>query len=503
MAERDNHVLLAIGRFLLVYGSAVAVGVLAGIISASGRLDVMAIFTGLIVGAAVVSSRKSLLWFVIICGLVVTGLAQLYLPGARYIRYLVPLVSIGLIFHGTMNRISNPALSDHDNISAIVLWALAFIIVAIVSTAVNWNGPSVPIMGLKGYFQMWGFFFGLLLVRWKPDVFRSLPRTILYIAFLQLPFVLHQYKFLVPKRIGLGGGIVPVDVVAGTFGASLLGGGSNSVLAAFMMVVIACLLGLWKSGSLSKGKALGMALLFLIPEFLNETKISALYLPLIYVILFYQDIVKKPLRFLISGVALSVLLAALLTVLAITQPSGKLHSISDLIQFTVSRQAASIDERSGGYNELTRWTSLTYWANEHVRSNPVNILIGHGPGASRISENSLVPVNSLAETRYGGVDIGYTAVSSLLWDTGILGLISILGMFFAAFRTAGWLYDYYKDRDPLQAGLFDGLRAGIAVLTLSLAHKDYFINNIPYQTLIMLIFGYLLVYRIQFSKPTC
>lgn len=501
MGAQNNHVLSAIGRFLAEYGTAAGVGLLAGMISTSGRVDVLAGFTALIVGAAVVSSRKSLLWFVIIGGLVATGLAQLYLPGAKYVRYLVPLASVGLIFHGTMSRVSKPNLSEPDNISALVLCAMAFIIVAIVSTAVNWDGPGVAVTGLKGYFQMWVFFFGLLQIRWKPDVFRSLPRSILYLAFLQLPFVLHQYIFLVPKRIGIGGGIVPADVVSGTFGASLYGGGSNAVLAAFMMVVIACLFGLWKHGSLSKARTIAMSLLFLSPLFVNEAKISAVYLPLIYVILFYQDIVKRPWRFLMSGVAMLALMAALLTALALAQPSGKLHSVSDLIQFTFSRQTASIEERSGA-SELSRWTALTFWAKEHVHSNPVNILIGHGPGASRVSDSGLDLATTLAEKHYGGLPIGYTALSALLWDTGVLGLFSILGMFFAGFRAAGWLCDYYRERDPYQAGLFDGLRAGIAVLTLSLAHKDFFVFNIPYQTLVLLVFGYLLVYRTKFSNHT-
>jgi len=50
--------------------------------------------------------------------------------------------------------------------------------------------------------------------------------------------------------------------------------------------------------------------------------------------------------------------------------------------------------------------------------------------------------------------------------------------------------------------LFDGLRAGICVLTLSLAHKDFFVFNIPYQTLVLLILGYLVVSIVQISGST-
>jgi F0F1-type ATP synthase assembly protein I len=55
---------------------------------------------------------------------------------------------------------------------------------------------------------------------------------------------------------------------------------------------------------------------------------------------------------------------------------------------------------------------------------------------------------------------------------------------------AGWLVRHYRDRDPRRCALFEGIQAGIAVLALGLAHKDYFVVHIPYQTLVYLLIGY-------------
>ena len=490
------------GRTAATYGAAALASILAGVISATGKLGIMAIFIGLIVGITVVSSRKALLWFVIVGGLVIVGAAQLYLPGSKYIRYIVPLATYVLVFHGTMNYIGRRTAPNPHSIPAPIPWAITFIAITIISAIINMSDIGVAFMGMKGYFQMWALFFGLILIKWRPEIINSIPKGILLIAFLQIPFVLHQYFVLVPKRVGMGSGIVAVDVVAGTFGATIYGGGANAVLAAFMMIVVACIVALWKNGALSTTRTVCMSLLFLAPVFVNEAKISILYLPLIFIVIFYKEILKKPIKFLISGLAMVGILAALMTAQTLTQQSGKLQTWTDLINFTIERQTASTSERQGQFSELSRLTSLTFWGKEHISANPIYAFIGHGPGASRVQDGGLDLASTLAEQHYSGLQIGYTALSALLWDTGILGLVAVLGLFISAFRTASWLSHYYRHKDIFKAGIFDGLRAGMAVLLLSLAHKDFFAFHFPYQTLVILLIGFLVASRLQISQSS-
>ena len=499
-SRREDINWLEVAKTGFIYGTAVFAGLVAGVISSSGRLALVAIFAGLIAGLAVISYRKALLWFVILGGIVIVGTAQLYLPGSKYIRYIIPLATLVLIFYAVMDRISSKAASNPAIGVTLTQCLIAFLGISLMSTIINTSDTGVAIMGLKGYFQMWALFFGLIFIRWRADIIDSIPKGMLLIAFLQLPFVLHQYIFLVPKRVGLGSGVVAVDVIAGTFGASMFGGGANAVLAAFMMIVVACLLAIWKNGGLSTTKTTIMCLLFLAPVFINEAKISAIYLPMIFCVVFYNQIIRAPLKFLGAAIALGILLAGMLTALTLSQQSGKLKTWSDLVEFTVERQTASTAERRGQYSELSRLTALTFWAEEHVKANPVYTLIGHGPGASRVQDGGLNLATTLAETRYSGLQIGYTAASAVLWDTGILGLGTVLAAFYAAFRLAGRLGRRYRDSDPVKAGLFEGLRAGLTVLGLSLFHKDFFAFHIPYQTLIMLIFGYLVISATQAAR---
>lgn len=477
----------------LVAGTA---GVAAGLISASGNINLIATLAMLILAGGFAMSRPALLWLVVIGGLVVVGAGQLYFPETRYIRYVLPIAAGVLVLHGILDRLSHPPRPDLRSTNAIWPWAALFIAASIVSLAFNFNGVGNALTGLKTYFQMWPFLLGLILIQWRGTSMDVLPRAMALVVLLQIPFVIHQYFVLVPLRQSLLSsldGVVPVDIVAGTFGATLFGGGANAVLAAFMMLTVGCAIALWKHGAMKGRWAFLLVLLCMSPLMVNQTKISIVYLPLVFTVVFYKDIIRAPLKFIAGGTLMAVLLAALLTVMALGNENLEDKSWKGLIEFTIERQQTSISERSGQFSELTRVTALTFWAEEHIDQNPLYALIGHGPGASRVQDQGLDLADTLAERRYGGLQIGYTAISAVLWDTGILGLILTLGMFASAFRLADRLSEYYRGRDSFKAGLFEGLKAGIALLVLSLFHKDFYIFHIPYQTLVLLVLGYLVV----------
>ena len=470
-------------------GAAVALGIAGGLVSASGRPEFTAIALGLVLAALVVSSRTALFWFVVIGALVVTGVAQLYLPGSRYLRYVVPLASLGFLLHWlgeALARRGEPAILPPH-----LIWAFGFVAIAIVAALLNPTAPVVALIGFKNYFQMWVFFLALVLLDWHRSLPRHLYVGLLLIGLLQLPFAAHQYLVLSPRLVGLGEGIVPADVVAGTFGAMQAGGGANAVLAAFQVILAGLLLAMWKRGRLGTFWTVGLSVLLLAPLLVNQAKIAVLYLPLMFLVVFRGDVLRRPGRFLFAAAGLAGLVAALFSALLLTNPGGRLGSWSELVDNVIARQTATVDERAGQYAELSRWTALTFWAQQHARANPVQTLLGHGPGATREPEGGGLGVTgTLAQRKYGGLRIGYTAVSALLWEVGVIGLVLVLGMFVAGFRAAGRLARYYAGRDEFQAALFDGLQAAIAVLLLSLAHKDFFVVHLPYQALVYLILGY-------------
>jgi hypothetical protein len=483
----------ALGRDLLVLVLVGACGVFGGALSALGRPELTAIFIGVALAALLMSSRVAIFWFVIVGALVVAGVAQLYLPGtgARYVRYVVPLASLALLLHVVHDQLLARPRERTDLVPMPVVWGFAFAATGLVSIIINLSSVEVAFLGLRNYFQMSAFFLGVAFLAWDhARLDRALVRGLIAIGLLQLPFAFHQYFYLVPRRIGLGGGIVPVDVVAGTFGATLYGGGANAVLGAFLVIVVGLLLALWKNGVISLARMAVASLLLLSPLLVNQAKVVVLYIPLVFLVLFHRDFIVKPGKFVVAAVGAAGVLAALMTALMLTHPTGRLSSWQELVGFVVQRQTASIEERGEHYSALSRWTALTFWAEKHATANPVHTLLGHGLGASREQESSEKAVKTLAERRYPGLNIGYTAVSALLWDAGVIGLVAVLGMFGSAFLMAGWLARHHRNRDPLRCSLYEAMQAGIAVLALGLAHKDFFVVHIPYQTLTYLLIGY-------------
>jgi hypothetical protein len=314
----------------------------------------------------------------------------------------------------------------------------------------------------------------------------------LVFAAVQLPFVAHQFLFLVPVRAAAHlPGLVPVDIVAGTFGGALYGGGANAVLSLFLITVCACLLGMWRQAAVSGPTAMISVAVLLIPVMLNSSKVALIYLPIVFVTIFFSDIVRHPLKVFIGGLVVAALVMTMLASFTLLSRSSNVRTWEGLLQQTYQQQLAPPQERADLYSGLSRWTVLTFWAQQHRRMDPVEILIGHGPGATRVQPEGLDLAQTLAEKRYGGLTIGYTAVAALLWEVGVLGLVAVVSIFWLAFLQAGRLAQHYAHRDPVKSGIAYGLRASVLMLALSLGHKDFFVFHVPFQTLLMLVLGYL------------
>jgi hypothetical protein len=253
------------------------------------------------------------------------------------------------------------------------------------------------------------------------------------------------------------------------------------------------LLAMWKNGAMGTFKMGVLSVLLLSPLVVNQARVSVVYVLLVFIVVFWRDIVRKPGKFLAASFGMAGLVAVLMTAIMLSNPGGALTSWSAVVEKVYEQQTVTVQQHEGRY-ELSRWSVLTFWAKQHVRANPVQTLLGHGPGASREpDDNAVLEVNdTLAQKKYAGLRIGYTGVSMLLWDTGVVGLICVLGMFASAFFIAVRLAAHYRRQgDGFRTAMFEGLQAAIAVLALSLAHKNYFASYVPYQTVVYLLIGFI------------
>ena len=475
-------------RIALALTFGILISISLALVISTSNIKLIGAICGVLLASIVSIFSRFLLWATLTGGLVLSGLALLYLPQFQFISWLVAGASWILVIHiaGEQFRIRNNAINTLYFPSLITL-AVLFIIVSIVTSLLNHTSLSIITIGAKGYFQIWPLMFALAMLHWEEKTIKAIPKFALYIAALQLPFVAHEYLVLAHERLGLGSGIVSVDIVAGTFGADRFGGGANATLALFMLMVWAVVLAKWKYKLLSTAKLTIFSIAILTPLFLNESKISVIYLVIIFLILFRDEIVRRPHIFILGLSSIGLLIIGLLfSYVAVHVTEGKIIMASYI--------SDSLDQNINGARikmptYLNRTSVYAYWFKEHGFSDLPHTFIGHGLGESR-SAGGVIDLSNLANTKYKGVGIGSVSTSAILWDTGVIGFGLIMAMFIWAWRATGRLITGFHNQ-PEIVSQFRGLQAIVPILILSLAHKELFILSLPTQTLILGTLGYI------------
>ena len=483
-----------------IYLACAIVAVVLGMVASVGSLAFTLILAGLIAGPVIMIYPSVLLWVTLAGGLIVSGVVMLYFPQFQVIRWGVAVASMLLVVRALMEGISDRGdAAPRRNLPSLFWWVIAFMLIVIVSSLANWQGGKLLVIGLKSYFQVSGIFFALVIMAWPSRVIERLPKVIFWFAILQLPFVIHEYLFLVPRRAGAGNGVVPADVVAGTFGSSELGGGSNMELSAFMFIVFSVFVSLWKRKYLPLNKLIFISVLLLAPVFVNQSKVSVIFLALVFLTIYKAEFLRQPHKILLPGIFMALIMSGMLYVYALFNATEVSSNPADLVETTIEQNFSS-DTGHGAFY-LNRWTTITFWFQKHSISDPWPMLIGHGPRATREGGVGLDTEDTFARRMYPDMGIGLTAVSALLWETGAVGLVLVFCIFGSAFRSAGILADRYRDNQR-QAAIFSGLQAGVVVMALTLFHKSSFVYNIAYQTIIMLLLGYLAYYLAKDEKSS-
>ncbi len=488
LGVRPQTPMAAWAKTLLVLLFGLPIAVFIGLVSSTSNLFMIGIIGGALIAVFVAFFPKLLLWSSIVGGIVIAGTVRLYYPPLQFVSWLVAGASFLLLLYVASEWFrKQAAYTKHTNTPGIVHLGLLFILLVAFTTLVNKGALGTTISGLKGYFQIWPLLFVMALVKWDEKTMRAFPKAMFWIALLQIPLVLHQYLFLVPQRTGLGNGIVPVDIVSGSFGGEKTGGGSNATLALFMIMIWAGALSQWKLKVISNWQMFLISPLLLFPLFLNESKISVLFLAIIFLGLYREDLIRRPHVFIVGVISTTLMVFALLASYVAVHANQKNITMETYVQETVDQNFGDLRSRWSSY--LNRYSVYGFWADRHGLEDPVHTLIGHGLAQSKDAAGA-IPIKSLATTRYPGMGIGITAVPALLWDVGLIGTGIILAMFWWAWRAAGNVAKHYQS-DKGMFAVFRALQAIIPVFVLSLAHKNFFVFDLPYQTLVFGTLGYI------------
>lgn len=474
-----------------------------GLVASLGNLLIAFFLASLFAAIFLLASPTVLLWGVVIGGLVVAGLAELYFPALRQARWGVALAAIGLggasILLSFWSRRKDAVPATWTSTGT---WCVLFFLISLAASILNQGISFDAIVGLKNYFQTWGILIALAMLPLAAGYADKFISFLLWLGLIQLPFVLHQHFVLVPQRmtaLNEARGMVAQDILVGTFSGSMSGGGAGPAMAVLLLIALVLAIAYWRAGCISLRKLILFSAILLPPIAIGEHKIALVLLPVGFFLVFEDRVRRDPVR-AVGLASLSALLLAAMFLVFTLLPSASSSKKKTVDEYWEEMWSYNLGNKGYGNAALNRSTVYPFWARYHQSAggSAINTLIGYGPGASKDSRGSLAE-HSLATERFPGYFIGLTGISGLLWDVGILGTGAAFAVILSAFLATRRLTRQAIANSRRWAHL-KTTEAGIAMVGLSFLHNNMFLYEIGFQTLCMILLGYSIFVQRELRK---
>lgn len=473
---------------------AAVLAVFFGLVAVTANTIIVALATGLLVGTLLLGKPIWTMWLILAFGLLVSGVLPLFLEFmASKASWGVSILGLILLASVFFKVATNPQLAKHT--PGFVWVALAFMLLALINSFAQWQGLGMFMGGFKRYFQVWSLLFAMTWLILDQNIIRRFLGFILIVALIQFPFALYELIKLVPIREGLVAsypGMVPIDVVAGTFGASLYGGGSSGQMATFLIIVFAFLVARWHEKALSVGPVIILSAIVLTPLFLGETRIVVILFPIMFLVLYRKEIITRP-HYALLGLAILTIMTIVAGYIYLGLLKGNLNDeIANTLTYNVY-------ERGYGGYVLNRTTVFSFWIEHQGANNPVSFFFGNGLGSVQSPYGSLTP--GFIALRYPSYGVGLNAGSTLLWDTGIIGLGLFLLILGLAWLSANRLRR--ESTSPTIRADAIAIQAAIALLSVHLSYSGALLDSLSTQIIFMMLLGYLAwLHRQHFSDTS-
>jgi len=451
-----------------------------GLISVTASPILASFAVALIAGFTLLAKPEWIVWIVLSLGLLITGMLPLYIHEGLAARgaWSVSILGFFLMFLAFFKMIISPDIQKN---TPIFIWiTFIFFVYAVLNALIQWHSTGEFLGGFKRYFQMWGLIFAFCWFAFDEQKIHRWRKFILLIALLQLPFAVQQLIVWAPLRESMKSafpGMVPVDVVAGTFGSSITGGGASAEMAVFLVIILGFLLARRMEKTLSGTQFALFTSIVLMPLFLGETKAVLVMLPLMFLVLYRHKLFVRLRYWLLSFIAaILITLIAGYAYMSFMPEKTQEELIADAIDY-------NFKEKGYGNNYLNRTTVLTFWAEKQKISDPVSFAFGNGLGASHSATGGHIAIH------YPGYGIGLTAASTLLWDLGIFGFSLFVSILFFAWRCANRLIR--ESNSPQVRADAVAIQAALAIFAFYLFYRIGTLELLSIQIVFAVLLGYL------------
>lgn len=468
-------------RSLAVMVASLLAAILFGVVSTTANLILISFTIAIFVGGFLLSRPIWIVWIVLSSGLLVLGILPIYNDSldskAGWAISLLCFILMTLAFFKAFTS------SDTREGTPAFIWLLfGFFAYTVFNSIVQCYSAEEFVGGFKRYFQLWGLLFGLCWIAFDESHIRLWRKFFLIVALVQLPFAIYELIALVPLREGLVEslpGMVPIDVVAGTFGSSIYGGGNSGEMSTFLIIVLAFLLSQRMQKTMSFGRFVLLIPWVLAPLFLGETKAVVVMLPLAFMVLYRRELLARPHYALVALAVGGVLALCMGYVYMSVSKMSMDELIADTLRYNVY-------ETGYGSKLLNRTTVLTFWANQQGAHDPVSFVFGNGLGSTH--QNMEGPGGHI-EARYPFYGIGLTGASTLLWETGLFGCGLLIAVFSCAWSAAGRLYR--EAISPIVRADANAIQAALTLFAFHLFYNASLLEAVSFQIVFAAVLGYL------------
>lgn len=170
------------------------------------------------------------------------------------------------------------------------------------------------------------------------------------------------------------------------------------------------------------------------------------------------------------------------------------ESLSEYVNKSIKYNTTTTGERK----ELTRLSAVTFWLDQHsITKDPWHFLFGHGLGSTKDTGISLGYI--AAQNKYRGLRLGMTALTSLLWDLGVVGTATFILLLLRSYFLAARL----KSQRQLSArhqAFMEGAQIGILFVLLTLPYQLAVFNIPAFSAYTMFLIGYIGFWQRTVSK---
>lgn len=384
--------------------------------------------------------------------------------------YLLALALwLKVVAHALSSRIfaSRPrhhTIESNRQYSILAVYFVILLSAALFATLSAAPSPLQVVLATRDYAWMWSVF-ALVVVgalNTKPLVrsFHMLP----WLVVLQTPLILYQ-RYAVSK-----GSLRNWDAVVGIFGGNPDGGGASGAMGAFSVLMALYTIVRARSGQVSGWFAALVTLSAAVAIGLAEVKFVVLTAPIVAIAVLGFGVIARSPKALLTFVL--VLAAAPLALYGYwksfeTAGSKGYGSFENYMHVVIERNLSSTDVHFGAV-EMGRVAAIKFWWEQaDFSSRPVEALVGHGIGSTRIG---IFPGDVAKRYTF---KVARSSLVILLWELGLVGAIVAVVALVALLMRGTSAYKRLTTNQDADADLVAALRLALGVMVIGLLFLPY------------------------------